>query len=398
MRERTKGGFADPLTYTNTVKYKDLPDVVSTGALPWACTRPGQQQTTRDVVTPGFKQRSQEGEIINNPFYTEKLSVVGTVSRAEFKRTAAGDTGSLMGAVYSHTGAGDLLPNYLAIDPALSREVASTAAWAKVAPPDIQSLVELAELPEAIKMFRNAHNEFYTRLKQISASSSFIKSGQKLSVFIASQWLQMRYGFLPILQTLEAIQEMLKGIENPPRLTARGYNEVSSSDSGTVALPVFANAWSRTLTYQRTTKVSVRAGVLYNWTLSGTNMGAGTLDLPEAAWELIPFSFIVDWFFNVGTFLSAIKPVAGTNILSTWTTTRVRSSYSWSVSSNWIGASGYESVQSPSGSGSFILETVTREPSTLVGLSYIPGSFDRFWTSINFLDALAIIRQMLGVR
>jgi hypothetical protein len=40
----------------------------------------------------------------------------------------------------------------------------------------------------------------------------------------------------------------------------------------------------------------------------------------EAIWELVPFSFIVDWFFNVGETLAAFTPNYGIESLASWYT------------------------------------------------------------------------------
>jgi hypothetical protein len=40
----------------------------------------------------------------------------------------------------------------------------------------------------------------------------------------------------------------------------------------------------------------------------------------EAIWELIPFSFIIDWFFNVGETLASFTPNYGIESLASWYT------------------------------------------------------------------------------
>jgi len=43
----------------------------------------------------------------------------------------------------------------------------------------------------------------------------------------------------------------------------------------------------------------------------------------SVAWEAVPFSFVVDWFANVGQCLSAMTDFAGFSVTRSWTTDRL---------------------------------------------------------------------------
>jgi hypothetical protein len=47
----------------------------------------------------------------------------------------------------------------------------------------------------------------------------------------------------------------------------------------------------------------------------------GLNSLTESTYEMIPFSFMLDWFLDVGTRLQALETSLGRNVLGTWTTT-----------------------------------------------------------------------------
>jgi len=49
-------------------------------------------------------------------------------------------------------------------------------------------------------------------------------------------------------------------------------------------------------------------------------MGFSWESIPITAWELIPFSFVVDWFVNFGDYIQALTPKLGIKGLSSWTT------------------------------------------------------------------------------
>jgi hypothetical protein len=67
-----------------------------------------------------------------------------------------------------------------------------------------------------------------------------------------------------------------------------------------------------------TREVKVRAGVLTDVKPTSTSQLLGVDKLVETAWDLIPFSFIIDWFTNVGDTLSAWTPTYGFNALASW--------------------------------------------------------------------------------
>jgi len=66
--------------------------------------------------------------------------------------------------------------------------------------------------------------------------------------------------------------------------------------------------------------VSVRAGVLTDILCVNALNLFGLDSLAEAAWDLIPFSFIVDWFVDIGTFIAAWTPEMGLKPLASWYT------------------------------------------------------------------------------
>lgn len=52
-------------------------------------------------------------------------------------------------------------------------------------------------------------------------------------------------------------------------------------------------------------------------------LGVDWGSVPELVWEKIPLSFVVDWFFDVGVWLQAIKRVDQRSILGSCTSTVV---------------------------------------------------------------------------
>lgn len=150
----------------------------------------------------------------------------------------------------------------------------------------------------------------------------------------AHAWLEYRYGWKPILLDCEtAIREASDFSTNlrSRRLVARGSvpfdRSVSNVQQVTGGLPRLSGA-DVAGTYR--SSGGAFAGVIYEVKASTTSeqllkiLGLRPSDLPATAWEIIPFSFVADWFTNTGEWLRAVTPNPGINILGSWKTTVLR--------------------------------------------------------------------------
>lgn len=96
----------------------------------------------------------------------------------------------------------------------------------------------------------------------------------------------------------------------------------------------------------------------------------GLSNIPRILWDGATFSFVVDWFVNVGKFIYALTPNPYVRRLSSWIT--VRDTKSWVEKLGSLTST--DPAWSAVGGGDVsarILETVTREPNDLLGLSGI---------------------------
>jgi hypothetical protein len=56
-------------------------------------------------------------------------------------------------------------------------------------------------------------------------------------------------------------------------------------------------------------------------------LGLAPEQIPSIAWELIPFSFVVDWFVDIGSWIKACQPKPGCDVLSSSRTTVLTNEY-----------------------------------------------------------------------
>jgi len=116
----------------------------------------------------------------------------------------------------------------------------------------------------------------------------------------------------------------------------------------------------------------------------------GLINPAEVAWELTPWSFVVDWFIPVGNFLEALTARAGVTFIDGCSAYKV-------VSDRHMTYMGYDSGALPLTNSFGITshcESYTRRK--LGGFPY-PGFYYKSpFSSKHALNALALVRQLLG--
>lgn len=173
-----------------------------------------------------------------------------------------------------------------------------------------QVIVDLAEFGATRAMF-TAQGAWNNRIADIldlvvkDTKRSFHKRdrrdrGQKALDYATSRWLEYRYGWLPLAGSVyDAADNLMRNAK------AREHVVIGTASTG--------YSWSSATNW---------SGVPGNRTVTGTRRaravmcfahpGAGVYDWTSLnpsliAWELVPLSFIVDWFFTIGDTLSYLE-------------------------------------------------------------------------------------------
>jgi hypothetical protein len=168
------------------------------------------------------------------------------------------------------------------VEPALLDNVATRAAVALSAPTH-DSLTFTAELGKTVHMFRNIG----TRMGSLMSSTN--------PKDWASAWLEGRYGWRTLGYDLESIQDAVERLDKQTNF----YRSTSLSTSSTAINDSTVIEWGSGATYTvtHTGKVDVSYRGFAIGKQSPPKFGG---DIVVTAWELIPYSFVLDWFLDVG--------------------------------------------------------------------------------------------------
>lgn len=166
----------------------------------------------------------------------------------------------------------------------------------------------------------------YPRKKQLSAAR---RRSLKREIIdpryrqFASDWLELQYGWLPLLSDIDEMVAFAKG--RPPRTFIRASSStvIDRSRSYVTKSNIDGGLSSNVDVLQGRCKRSYIAEIKTTDAYIRHLNSVGLLSPQAVAWELVPFSFVVDWFLPVGDFLQSATATLGVEIVGTLYTERL---------------------------------------------------------------------------
>lgn len=149
----------------------------------------------------------------------------------------------------------------------------------------------------------------------------------------ASIWLEYWFGWAPLVGDIDACVDVLTSA--PPPLILTGSATRRIAEGGVV------NGGGQLLTFQYTGKAVVKqyARVRIENPNALLRQQAGLTNAAEIAWAIVPFSFLVDWFGNVGDVLRARTDFSGLVIEEAYATAHCKlqsaQSQAWNAGTPW---------------------------------------------------------------
>lgn len=215
---------------------------------------------------------------------------------------------------------------------------------------------------------------------------------------ISSAWLEYQYGWKPLMADIHGAWTALQGN------FARDDQVMStrSRESGTVTRTWnFSNTNNVTGVRKIQVDIQLRCEVglcakVQNSFIAGLS-SLGLVSPWEVTWELVPFSFVVDWFLPVGDAISALSAPAGLSFVDGYETRSVHASWNGDLPAYWSASEPTIFVNAPSGGIS-----ATTMKRTVLGtwpLFDFYSNSDPFKSNIRKANAVSLtVQQMLTMR
>jgi hypothetical protein len=316
-----------------------------------------------DWVTPGYKELIAKGEIVNNPLAFGSNSYEGTCSGCTIRLEDAGTVTIweeennaavfFYGVPYSD--------DPYDIDIQNLQTLANTKCLASIQTSSLMGIVSLVELKKTFNMLlhplssmndllgyltqlrqakqnikvewlggehrRINGRDFHYRPKRHRGPGHVVKPPKSFVIpfgdAISGSVLANNLGLRPMLMDLDAILRDIPQSHQLARQTFRATekDEIHFNKTEVASIAEFLyGTWSKKTTHS----LKVRSSCIVEDKFDVlADFGMSLADIPGAAWELIPYSFLFDYVVNVGDVLAALKALTTRNILAFSTTTTV---------------------------------------------------------------------------
>lgn len=194
----------------------------------------------------------------------------------------------------------------------------------KVSEPDVDLGVNLAEVASTMSMLVNpigsAAKFLKSFVKQPPPSRRGAWSPKRVSRYLTSKWLELRYGWTPLVADIESARSLVKVSYFPElsRTTVIDRSVVSTPETyvgrNFYAPAYFTLRWNKETTEVTTDRASCYFSIVNRKQLQAIRLGGSLTNLPSFLWELVPYSFVLDWWLDLGTWIRACTPNSSVSV------------------------------------------------------------------------------------
>lgn len=195
--------------------------------------------------------------------------------------------------------------------------------------------VMMAEYREAASLIANACG-FLVGLARCLGNPKGRGCGMLLEIIsqknyirdIPNSWLMYRYGIQPLISDVLRAVDLLKSADNfAPITRARVSHRVALEDPSRGDSPFHIPTGG--ISVKEFHRIHHIGYVEWDDSMFQTWRQTGISNPLEIFYELIPFSFVVDWVFNIGNAISALDALGGATRYKLLYTHKILVSYEW---------------------------------------------------------------------
>lgn len=319
---------------------------------------PEETQHTYDTITPMFRRRQARGEVIVNSMSSSKSSVVGdghldyTLEDSHLENGVWVPTG--ITRVWCVTGftprfrlpytsiadrceqaKEEIVESFHMSGLSSIGDQVLARALASANDSDAQALVIAAEYEKTASYFMSLGQQarslviwlehlkmsepgLFRYLTRDFNMKAMRKGLPKAALSVASAWLGYRYGLMNTYYDLVSLVKGSGAAGKPRRV--RYYARTTDSWSSGLITTRTASGWyaDEYLSTRLTRVTEISAGVYVKAELSDLSQTLGLNQPFSSIWELVPWSFAIDWFIDVGNRIKAAEGVVLRPILGSW--------------------------------------------------------------------------------
>lgn len=133
-------------------------------------------------------------------------------------------------------------------------------------------------------------------------AKGMISNGRGGFVYPHELWLEYRYGWGPLMMTLHGLAEKLADMPRPSFITVGAECELTATSWDEPVFRQFCNGKVHTVLSGKVSAVNNTVASLRDY---------GVINPAAILWEVIPFSFVVDWFVGIGEYINNYTALAG---------------------------------------------------------------------------------------
>lgn len=274
------------------------------------------------------------------------------------------------------------------IDEDIINEV-SQIAMSKCKTAIFDALTTIAESKQTAKLIVTAWGRVESFATRAAKYARRFRSPRQAALAFSEKWLEYRYGWMPAIYSAEDAMKAYNAWQGGRKLIfGKGFVGTTISEHDTkIVTQAAGNGGLATISQTDSLTGNRRyCGKSWGWANSRVGSKYAGFDPILTAWELVPYSFVADWFLGIGTFLKASSPFGGAALVggscSISESLVYRQTYDHSYHSGETGSAGPLSTE------------ITTESYSRFGNT--PGTLPVWNPNLNFkryVDAFSLILQ-----